>query len=380
MNTLSVTESPQTVTVGYQVTEATLTAEAAHPWATMTISASHDGAGVDLDGRGATQLAVPSGEETVAVPLGVGTTELSLTVTAEDGTSNSSHLIKVSRQALGAATEVAVASAGFSLTCPAEVARGAVATCDLTNTNSSSNPWPVVAVIHNSADSHRALVAEDPIIPDTDPAYSKDVTLSAQQPAPDGFNYGYGELFSGGSRSVYRTYGYQKFDWSGSAAAGASREVSIELHDNSADAGREVEVFYVAVAPSDYTGLTQLVANTAPIVLRRTARCVVAVCGRRHPDRGVGVGERGQPQRLCRAPALPGVAVWGMDDAVQGCVLLSGGVLARRPHRGHRLRRAGVLPQRIRISSVGIVHHPASGRRCCRCRWAASPRPRRRCR
>ena len=267
-HSLSVTEATQTVTVSYPVTEATLTAEAANSRATMTISASHDGADVDLDGRGAATLALFGGEESVAVPLGVGTTELSLEVTAEDGTTGT-HRIEVLRHALGAATEVAVSSEGFTLTCPAEVTRGRVATCDLTNTSSSSKPWPVVAVIHNSADGLRALVAEDPIIPSTDPAYSKDVTLGAQQPAPDNFNYGYGELFSGGSRSVYRTYGYEKFDWSGSAAAGASRRVAIELHDNSGDAGREAEVFYVAVAPSGYTGLSQLVANTAPVVLRR---------------------------------------------------------------------------------------------------------------
>ena len=260
---LSPTRASQTVAVGYEVTEATLTAEAARG-ATMAMSASFGGDPVDLDGRGGTSLAVLDGEESAAVPLGVGTTAVTLAVTAEDGTA-ATRRIDIVRQKLGAATAVTVSTGGFTLTCPAQVARAAVATCTLANTRSAPAPWPVVAVIHSSADDLRALVSEDPIIPDTDPAYVKDLSLGRQQPARQDFNYGYGELFSGGSRSVYRTYGYEKFDWSGNAPAGASRPVAIDLHHG--DPGAGMQVFYVAVAPSGYTGLSKLVDNKVPVLL-----------------------------------------------------------------------------------------------------------------
>ena len=263
-HTLSATQASQTVTVAYRVTEATLTAEAARG-ATMALSASYGGDAIDLDGRGGTALAVAGGEASAAVPLGVGVTAVTLTVTAEDGTAGT-HEINVVRRDLGAATTVAVSSGAFTLTCPAQVGRATVAECTLTNTRSGPAPWPVVAVIHSSADDLRALVAEDPIIPDTDPAYSKDLSLGTQQPARESFNYGYGELFSGGSRSVYRTYGYEKFDWTGNAPAGASRPVAIELHDD-LDTGAETEVFYAAVAPSGYTGLSRLIDNKVPVLL-----------------------------------------------------------------------------------------------------------------
>lgn len=262
-HTLSTTGVSHSVTVEYEVTEATLTAEAAHSRAVLTMSASHGGNDIDLDGRGSTSAVVLSGQESLAVPLAVGTTAVTLTVTAENGTA-SSHRIDIVRQALGAATTVAVSSESFTLTCPATAEQGATLSCTLVNTSSSAAHWPVVAIIHSSADPDRALVAEDPIIPDTDPAYSKDVSLGPQQPQRKDFNYGYGELFSGGSHTVYRTYGFEKFDWSDDAFAGASRVVSVEVHEGDE---MDAEVFYVAIAPSGYTGLSQLVDNKAPVIV-----------------------------------------------------------------------------------------------------------------
>ena len=202
------------------------------------------------------------------MPLAVGTTTVTLTVTAEDGTTTGTHRVSIVRSALGEGVDtVAVSVPSFTLTCPAEVDKDTDAECTLRASGSAE--WPVVAVIHSSADgAARALVAEDPIIPDTDPAYSKDVSLGNQQPARTAFNHGYGELLSGGSRTLYRTYGYEKFDWSGTASAGATRTVTIQLHDNEASSSRTDEVFYVALAPSDYTGLSQLVDNKVPILLK----------------------------------------------------------------------------------------------------------------
>ncbi len=264
---LSAAHARQSQTVGYEVTEATLTAEAARG-TTMTLSASFGGSSVDLDGRGGTSIEVISGEESAAVPLAVGATTVTLTVTAEDGTTTGTRSVRIVRAALGDdVDEVEVSVPGFTLTCPAEVTRGTDADCTLWASRSAE--WPVVAVIHSSADgAARALVAEDPIIPDTHPDYHKDVSLGSQRPARTAFNHGYGELFSGGSRTLYRTYGYEKFDWGGTASAGAPRTVAIELDERAANSGRTAKVFYVALAPSGYTGLSQLVDNKVPIRLK----------------------------------------------------------------------------------------------------------------
>ncbi|WP_419927336.1 cadherin-like beta sandwich domain-containing protein [Candidatus Poriferisocius sp.] len=276
-HTLSPTQGRQSRTVAYEVTEATLTAASARG-TVMTMSASFNGSTLDLDGRGATSIGVISEEESAAVPLSVGTTTVTLTVTAEDGTTTGTHTVSIVRSALGDGVDtVAVSLPSFTLTCPAEVAKATNAQCTLRATSSAG--WPVVAIIHSSADgASRALVAEDPIIPDTDPAYSKDVSLGNQQPARKAFNHGYGELFSGGSRTLYRTYGYEKFDWSGTASAGDTRTVTIQIHDTSGISGVAAEIFYVALAPSDYTGLSQLVDNKVPILIKSpTAVTGVAV-------------------------------------------------------------------------------------------------------
>ena len=266
-HTLSPTQATQSRTVAYEVTEATLTAVAAHGEATMAMGASFGGRSLDLDGQGGTSIEVISDQESAAVPLAVGTTTVTLTVTAEDGTTTGTHAVSIVRSALGEGVDtVAVSVPSFTLTCPAEVAKATDAQCTLRASGSAG--WPVVAVVHSSADgASRALVAEDPILPDTDPGYSKDVSLGNQQPARTGFNYGYGELLSGGSLTLYRTYGYEKFDWSGTASAGATRTVTIHLHDNDRSISR-AEVFYVALAPSGYTGLSKLVDNKVPILIR----------------------------------------------------------------------------------------------------------------
>ena len=208
---------------------------------------------------------VESGEESAAIPLAAGaTTALTARVTAEDGTART-YTVNVSRGSRPA--EVSVVAGEFTLDCPATVGEGESLSCTLKNGSSEYAEWPVVAIIHSSADSGRALIAEDSVIADTDPGYSQDLKFASAQTHPmDNYNYGYGELFSGGSRSVYTTYGYQKFDWTGRAAAEAERTVSIEI---AADQLSESdEVFYVALAPSGYTGLSNLVDNKAPVLIQ----------------------------------------------------------------------------------------------------------------
>ena len=269
--TLSPALAAQSQTVAYEVTEATLTAASARGTA-MAMSASFGGSSLDLDGRGGTSIEVISEQESAAVPLAVGTTTVTLTVTAEDGTTTGTHTVSIVRSARGEGVDtVAVSVPSFTLTCPAEVDKATDAQCTLRASGSAG--WPVVAVIHSSADGDaRALVAEDPIIPDTHPDFSKDVSLGNQQPARTAFNHGYGELFSGGSHTLYRTYGYEKFDWTGTASNGATRTVTVKIHDSGSSPGVAAEVFYVALAPSGYTGFSQLVDNKVPILVKaRTA-------------------------------------------------------------------------------------------------------------
>ena len=238
-----------TVTVAYPVTEVIVTPVANHARATLAVNAEP----------------VESGQGSPAIPLGVGATTINVVVTAEDA-STKTYAIVVTRQTR--TTQVIVETEEFALSCPSTVNEGADISCTLTNTHTLAADWPVVAILHSSADGDaRALITEDSLIPASSPAFGVDLGLSeTQTPAMESYNYGYGELFSGGSTSVYTTYGYEKFDWSGQGAANAERTVVIQtIEDNIADA---TETFYVAVAPSDYTGLSQLADNKAPIMIR----------------------------------------------------------------------------------------------------------------
>ena len=236
-------------TVDYDVTEVTLIPTVTHERATVTVN------GVQAE----------SGAESAAVHLASGTTSIAVLVTAEDGTSQT-YTVAVSR---GSRTEnVEVAVGGFTLSCPSQVVEGSTLTCTLTNTGSDAAPWPVVAIIHSSADDNRAIITEDSVIDSTSSSYRVDLEFTeSQTPERENYKYGYGELFSGGSMSVYTVYGYEKFDWSGEAAASASRTVSIDTKSDDEHENEDGEVFFVALAASDSTGLSGLVDNKAPIVL-----------------------------------------------------------------------------------------------------------------
>ena len=237
-----------TATVAYPVTEAIVDAAVNHRKAQLAVN------GQPVEG----------GRSSHAIPLRAGSTAIDVVVTAESRATET-YRVNVIRPTMTQNVEVEVD--GFTLVCPSRVAEGSAMACSLTNTNSMSEDWPVVAIIHSSSDGdNRALIAEDSRITKSNPSFGIDIKLSdVQTPARESYNYGYGELFSGGSRSVYTTYGYQKFDWSDQAAAGAERSVVMSVLED--DRNESPEVFYVALAPSGYTGLSKLVDNRVPVVL-----------------------------------------------------------------------------------------------------------------
>ena len=244
--------------VPYDVTEMVLTPTANHKRAAVTVAGTGEGGGL-----GTGKQSVLSGEGSHALPLDVGITTLQVEVTAEDGTTKT-YTIEVTRAVRP--SSVTVESGSFRLECPAAATEGSDLTCTLSNTSSSAQPWPAVAILHSSANRKRALITEDPLLPDTDPTYSRDVHLvDSQTPAADNYNYGYGELFSGESRHIHTVYGYEKFDWDGDAGPNGSRSVVIRPVDDGT--AEDSEVFYVSLAPSGYMGLTDLTRNKAPIVV-----------------------------------------------------------------------------------------------------------------
>ena len=161
-----------------------------------------------------------------------------------------------------------MAANGFTLKCPSIATEGTTLQCSLKNENATYVEWPVVAIIHSSQDDARALIEEDSVIPETDSRFSQDLKFASSQTAPMAkYNHGYGELFSGGSKSVYTIYGYQKFDWPWlPAAAGDERVVNIEIKSDQLSESNEV--FYVALATSGYTGLSDLVDNKVPVLIQ----------------------------------------------------------------------------------------------------------------
>ena len=235
-------------TVPYRATEAVVTPVVNHQSATITV-----------DGR-----PVESGKGSQAVPLSTDGTTIDVVVTAENNATRTYQIV-FTRQAR--TERVVVEADEFTLACPSSVTAGLNISCTLTNTQDSAGEWPVVGIMHSSVDGDaRALIEEDPLIPKSSPAFAVGLWLSeTQTPARENYNHGYGELFSGGSTSVYTTYGYQKFDWSGQAEPGAIRSVVIRtMVDVELESTR---IFYVAVAPSGYTGLSGLVDNKAPIII-----------------------------------------------------------------------------------------------------------------
>ena len=241
------TTTSYVASVAYEVAEAVVTPTASHGRAMIAVQG----------------VPVESGAGSAGVALGVGATRVETVVTAEDGSSRT-YVIDVTRAARG--DNVEVEADGFTLTCPAAVDEGTDVSCTLANGSGGAADWPVVAILHSSVDADGAVIAEDPLIPASSSSFATDVGLAAEQtPARSDYNFGYGELFSGESRSIYTTYGYEKFDWAGAAADEEQRSVVIGVAAD--DAAEEEETFYVALAPSGYTGLSDLVDNKVPLVV-----------------------------------------------------------------------------------------------------------------
>ena len=249
-----------TASVDYKVSEVVVTPTATHHAATIVV--------------GSDEEEVESGGTSSIFQLTAGaTTSITVTVTAEDGTSTQTYTITLTRAAK--TTTVTVATDSFSLECPSQGREGTTLSCTLTNTGSSPEKFPVVALIHSSLDDDLATVAEDSILPASDSAYRDDVSFPAavRTSSNSEYTYGYGELFSGGSEE-YVTYGYEKYTRTDDedttatedeVAAGATRTVSIEPQSDTVD--ESAEQFYVGLAPAGYTGLKQLVANKVPLLI-----------------------------------------------------------------------------------------------------------------
>ena len=249
-----------TASVDYEVSEVVVTPTATHHAATIVV--------------GSDEEEVESGGTSSIFQLTAGTTtSITVTVTAEDGTSTQTYTITLTRAAK--TTTVTVATDSFSLECPSQGREGTTLSCTLTNTGSSPEKFPVVALIHSSLDDDLATVAEDSILPASDSAYRDDVSFPAavRTSSNSEYTYGYGELFSGGSEE-YVTYGYEKFTRTDDedttatedeVAAGATQTVSIEPQSDTVD--ESAEQFYVGLAPAGYTGLKQLVANKVPLLI-----------------------------------------------------------------------------------------------------------------
>ena len=103
------------------------------------------------------------------------------------------------------------------MTCPTgTVAESATLACTLRNTAAEAKPWPVVAILHLSTDTDRALVRGTSI----------DVALGT--PSPDA-------TIDGGVTWIGDTLvGYSRFDWSGSAGADPDQD-----HHHRGSAGQQ---------------------------------------------------------------------------------------------------------------------------------------------
>lgn len=203
------------------------------------------------------------GSRAIAVPVGQSSIEIS--VLAEDGATSRTYAVSAARQAAADDAVVSVAADGFELECPWRGWEDETLECTLTNTGSEARALPVIAAIHSSLDGDKAIVSEDSLLHESDAEYGEDIALDTGEFEDAQLETGYGELFSGGSRSTWVVYGFQKVDLPGTAAAGSTTGIPFTI---AADETAETkESFHVALAPDGYTGLRDLVDNRAPIAV-----------------------------------------------------------------------------------------------------------------
>ena len=236
------------VAVGYGVTEVLVSARASDARATVTVAGE-----------------TPVRDGGVPVPLGVGPTTVEVRVTAEDGSAARTYSVTLTRAER--TPEVTVVQDGFELVCPASASEGEQLACMLRNNGDAAAEFPAVAVMHSSADADRALVAPD----SSGVAFARDVRLDEEQSPPrERFQHGYGDLFAGPGTRRRTVYGFEKFDWSDEAAPGASRDVMISVLADDLD--EAPEIFYLALAPGGYAGLSRFVRNKRPVVIENVEK------------------------------------------------------------------------------------------------------------
>ncbi|WP_419944336.1 hypothetical protein [Candidatus Poriferisodalis sp.] len=196
---------------------------------------------------------------------------------------------------------VTVTQDGFSLTCDAEVAEGETLACTLANSSSEAQPWPVVALLHLSADEDRALVVGSPV----------DVGFGSLSPVVelDSSVWWIGETL----------VGYSRFDWDGDADGvpadppptvttlvppETSRTVSIAVVDDAAAEGSEQ--FYVALGPDGSDGVGFLYNNKQSVtVTEDDAKSSDVALSSLSASAGGGVGR-------CRRATPPSRSMWPM--------------------------------------------------------------------
>ena len=243
---LPVSADAYRVDVGHEVVEVVVSPTPTHAKASATVKGQ------------------PDAQRGVAVGLAVGSNPISVVVTAEDGSSSAYALDLVRADNSGAGNSV-VSVDGFTLSCPRLLSAGTEEhTCALRNTADVVNEWPVVAILNSSRNEHAAALTR------VDPDQTVGIRLSDDPVADlENYNYGYGELLPRTATGDYRVFHYERFDPQGTAAAGAERDVSLSIDDGTAIEASQV--FYVALAPSDATGLAELVANKNPITINPAA-------------------------------------------------------------------------------------------------------------
>ena len=267
--------------------------------------AAHERAAVTVDGN---PVAPPVGDHRSGevLPLGIGSTVVSVVATAEDGIAQHRYTVDINRLDNGEQDVVEVVSGVFSLTCPEAVQEGTQHSCTLRNDSAVAEEWPVVSVIHSSLDEDRAMVAAAGSGTGGS-SDDRDVRLWPDGgSSQDAYNHGYGELFLGSVAANRIVYGYQKFDLSGEAGAGEERAVHLYGEEND-DGPASSEVFYISIAADGYTGLSGLVGNKAPIILNE--RDGAAGDGAARGRAGNGAAGDGAAAESAESPAVESLTV-----------------------------------------------------------------------
>ena len=143
----------------------------------------------------------------------------------------------------GTVTVSVTDNAGFSLSCGDTVAEGDTLTCTLSNPGSSAVAWPGVALFHLSDDTDRALVRGRGQRCGIRHTLTPTATV-------EGGVWWVGQVL----------VAYQHFDWSGEAAANASRSIPLMALEDELYEGDEQ--FSITLTPDGSRNRTALYYDT----------------------------------------------------------------------------------------------------------------------